>query len=42
MHGPTIPVMVFAPRTDAEVDVVAGLVETSYRHATGAERPPPG
>ena len=37
MHGPSIAVMVFAPRDDAEVDVVAGLVETSYRYATGAE-----
>ena len=39
MHGPSIAVMVFAPRTDEEVDVVAGLVETSYRFATGAEHP---
>lgn len=37
MQGPSIAVMVFAPRTDDEVDVVAGLVETSYRHATGAK-----
>ena len=37
MHGPSIAVMVFAPRTDDEVDVVAGLVETSYRSAIGAE-----
>jgi hypothetical protein len=37
MHGPAIAVMVFAPRDDHEVDVVAGLVETSYRYATGAE-----
>ncbi|MGH7746213.1 MAG: luciferase family protein [Candidatus Dormibacteria bacterium] len=42
MHGPSIPVMVFAPRSDAEVDVVAGLVEASYRSATGAEQAPPG
>ncbi|MBV8528188.1 MAG: phospholipase [Candidatus Dormibacteraeota bacterium] len=36
MHGPSMAVMVFAPRNDEEVGVVAGLVETSYREATGA------
>lgn len=36
MRGPSITVMVFAPRTDDEVDVVARLVEWSYRNATGA------
>lgn len=41
MTGPTVAVMVFAPRDDAEVDVVAGLVEASYRYATGAEEPAP-
>lgn len=35
MRGPSIAVMVFAPRTDEEVDVVAQLVESSYRNATG-------
>ena len=39
MHGPSIAVMVFAPRNEEEVDVVAGLVDTSYRSATGAEPP---
>lgn len=37
MQGPSIPVMVFAPRNDEEVDVVAGLVERSYREASGSE-----
>lgn len=39
MQGPSIAVMVFAPRNDEEVDVVAGLVETSYRSARGTEHP---
>ena len=42
MGGPTVAVMVFAPRDHAEVDVVAGLVEASYRYATGAEDPAAG
>ena len=42
MQGPSIAVMVFAPRNDDEVDVVAGLVETSYRCATGVEEPAAG
>ena len=42
MSGPTVAVMVFAPRDDIEVDVVAGLVEASYRFATGAEQPAAG
>ena len=39
MQGPSIAVMVFAPRNAGEVDVVAGLVETSYHCATGVEEP---
>ena len=42
MHGPSIAVMVFAPRNDEEVAVVAGLVEASYRNAIGAEEPAAG
>lgn len=40
MHGSSIAVMVFAPRTDDEVDVVARLVEASYRNATSAASTP--
>lgn len=39
MRGPSLAVMVFAPRDDDEVEVVARLVEASYRNATGAEQP---
>lgn len=42
MHGPSIAVMVFAPRNDDEVALVAGLVEASYRSAIGAEEPAAG
>lgn len=42
MRGPSIAVMVFAPRNDEEVGVVAGLVDASYRYATGAEEPAAG
>ena len=42
MHGPSIAVMVFAPRNDDEVAVVAGLVEASYRGAIGADEPAAG
>ena len=38
MQGPTVAVMVFAPRNEEEVNAVAGLVETSYRYATGSEQ----
>lgn len=40
MRGPSIAVMVFAPRTDDEVDIVARLVEASHRNATGAAPTP--
>ena len=42
MQGPSIAVMVFAPRNDDEVDVIAGLIETSHRYATGTEPHPAG
>ena len=35
MQGPSVAVMVFAPRDDAEVDAVASLVEISHRNAIG-------
>lgn len=35
MRGPSITVMVFAPRSDEEVDIVASLVEESRRNAMG-------
>ncbi|MHA6796708.1 luciferase domain-containing protein [Pseudonocardia bannensis] len=36
-HAPAGAVMVYAPRTTAEVDVVLGLLDLSYRHATTPE-----
>ncbi len=35
MQGPSVAVLVFAPRDDDEVDAVATLVEISHRNATG-------
>lgn len=35
MQGRSVAVLVFAPRTDDEADVVAGLVESSYHNARG-------
>lgn len=35
MQGPSVAVMVFAPRDDDEVDAVASLVEISHSNATG-------
>lgn len=40
MHGASVAVMVFAPRNDDEVDVVARLVEISYRNARGGGEQP--
>jgi hypothetical protein len=37
-RGPKTLVMVFAPRDDQEVDVVAGLVEASYRYASATDQ----
>lgn len=40
MRGPSIAVMVFAPRNADEVDVVTGLVGVSYRNARGDPQTP--
>jgi hypothetical protein len=42
MRGPNVAVMVFAPRTDEEVDVIARLVEIAYRNARGEIEAPQG
>lgn len=40
MQGRSVAMLVFAPRTDDEVDVVAGLVESSYHNARGDQETP--